>query len=310
MICKTVAIAGLISTLALPNAAAPGRTNPPSGLQSRPPEQVLSERELRERSDKLLLNQHTNDEALELYERVERHIDRSGGANPRMLGDKIFRVVPTGSGTQKILLRDDGKAVDPSVYKSQLQTLKDVLQIMANPNDPRARAAYAKREKREKERAEFVDATKDAFIPRSGGTATIDGRLCDIFDLAPNPDFHPRSLFQDALAHVTARIWVDRETNQMVRGEAQVISDIAFVGGIAGKVYKGSVVAIDQAEVAPHIWLPTHYQYDLTGRKFLFSFEQHETIEVTRYRRVGPPQEALPIVEAELSSGKMFSELP
>jgi hypothetical protein len=42
----------------------------------------------------------------------------------------------------------------------------------------------------------------------------------------------------------------------------------------------------------------------------LFSFQQHQVIEVTRYRRVGPPAGALAIMKAELASGKTFSELP
>jgi hypothetical protein len=312
MISKAPAIATLILTLVLPNLAAAARpqARPQSASQSKPQGPPPSEREIRDRAEKLLANQHNDDETLELYERVERHVERSGGANPRTLGDKTYRVIPTGSGTQKILLREDGKPVDPSAYQQQLQMLKNLLQVMANPNNPKAKTAYAKREKREKERVEFVDATKDAFIPKSAGTATMNGRVCDVFDLTPNPDFHPRSIFQDALTHVAAKLWVDHETNQMVHGEARVTSDIPFVGGIVGKVYKGSFVAIDQEEMAPNVWLPTHYEYDFTGRKFLFSFEQHQTIEVTRYRRVGRPQEALPIVEAELASGKTFSELP
>jgi hypothetical protein len=48
--------------------------------------------------------------------------------------------------------------------------------------------------------------------------------------------------------------------------------------------------------------LPLHMQYDFAGRKFLFSFEQHQTIEVSHYRRVGPPKEALVLVESELAS--------
>jgi hypothetical protein len=67
---------------------------------------------------------------------------------------------------------------------------------------------------------------------------------------------------------------------------------------------------MEQAEVAPNVWLPIRYQYDFAGRKFLFSFQQHQVIEVTRYRRVGPPAGALAIMKAELASGKTFSELP
>src|SRR5580700_11225262 len=45
--------------------------------------QAPSDEEIRARTKTLLANQHADDEALELYDRVERHTLRTGGANPR-----------------------------------------------------------------------------------------------------------------------------------------------------------------------------------------------------------------------------------
>jgi hypothetical protein len=260
--------------------------------------------EIRDRRLTLLANQHADDEALNQYERIERHITRTGAANPRILEDKTYRVVPTGGGTMKILLEDRGARVSPAEYRRQLQSWEDILEMMVKPDDPKAQSARAKYAKRERQRAEFLEATKDAFVPKWLGRQMYSGRSCDVFELAPNPEFHPHSIFQSALAHVTAKIWVDRSANQIIRGEAWVMSDISFVGGIAGKVYRGSVVEMDQAEVTPGVWLPTHYQYDFAGRKFVFPFEEHQVIEVRNYHRIGPPSDALARVQSELASGK------
>jgi hypothetical protein len=311
----TITMAGLVI------AAAPGSTAPASsaassqgGAQSSPPAgtsaQPLTDDELRIRTQKLLANQHSDDEALELYDRVERHIDRSGGANPRTIDDKTYRVVPTGTGNTKILLHEEGKPTDVSAYVRQLQTLEDVLQTMANPDDPKAKAAYAKFQKRMHERAQFVDAASEAYAAKWVARESWNGHDCDVIALDPNPKFQPRSMFQAAFAHTTAKLWVDHQAIQIVHGEAHVTSDVSFGGGILGKLYRGSLVSMDQAEVAPGIWLPTHYQYDFAGRKFLFSFGQHQVIDVTRYRRIGPPKEALQTVQGELSSGKTFIEDP
>ena len=54
--------------------------------------------------------------------------------------------------------------------------------------------------------------------------------------------------------------------------------------------------------MAPDIWLPTLYNYEVDGRKFLFAFSIHERTEVTRYRRVGPPAQAIEIVRNELNN--------
>jgi hypothetical protein len=302
------------AALMVAQPAAPSPTDSQSGSQEmsaiNPNGKTPSDEEIRARSAELLANQHKNDDALEFYERVERQIDRTGGANPHTIEDRTYRIVPTGAGNQKIVLSDEGKRTDPATYKLQMQALAEALQAMADPNDPKTKAAYAKREKRQHERAEFVDATKDAYNVKWLGTATVRSRLCNVFELDPNPNFHPHSMFQAALEHVTAKIWVDRETDQLAHGEAQVTSDVSFGAGILGKLYRGGVVSMDQAEVAPGIWLPTRYQYDFSGRKFLFSFEQHQLIEASHYRRVGPPKDTLLLVRTELSSGKPYIEDP
>ena len=278
--------------------------------QSGPNSPAPTDDEIRARTKTLLANQHADDAALELYDRLERHIDRSGGSQPRTIDDKTYRIVPTGFGSDKILLHAEGKATDPAQYARQLRTLEGLLETMSDPEDPRAKAANAKFEKRMRERAQFVDAASEAYTIKWVGRQTRNGHDCDVFDLEPDPRFQPHSMFQEAFAHTTAKLWVDRTALQIVHAEANVTSDIAFGGGILGKLYKSSVVSLDQAEVAPGIWLPTRYQYDFAGRKFLFSFDEHQVIEVSHYRRIGTPKEALSMVQSELSSGKTYSEDP
>src|SRR5271154_2308593 len=114
-----------------------GASDPP-GLNTQGP--AMSADEMNNRAQKLIVNQHNDDEALDLYDRVEEHTERTGGTNPHTLDDKTYRVVPTGGGTQKILLRDAGQPIDPAEYRRQLQILEGVLQMMANPQDSRAKA--------------------------------------------------------------------------------------------------------------------------------------------------------------------------
>ncbi len=271
---------------------------------------VPSADEIRARAKKLIENQHKNDLALDEYERVERHEDFTSGPNPQTIEDKLFRVVPDGGGTVKILLKDKGAPTDPADYRRQLLLWEDILQRMIQPDDSKAKAAREKYEKRQHERADFVDAAGDAYIIKWVGQETHSGRNCNVFELTPNPDFHPRSMFQSALAHVTAKIWVDRDTDELVRGEAHILSDISFGGGVLGKLYRGGSISMEQVEVALGVWLPTRTEYEFTGRKFLFPFAEHQVIEASHYRRLGSLQEALAIVQNELSTGKTFSEDP
>jgi len=313
---KRVAISTLVSAMALASLAAVLFAQPAALAQtgSQAPQHASThaepnappptDAEVRARTKRVTENQHKNDEVLDQYERIERHVDRTGGSNPRTVEDNTYRVVPTGGGTMKLLLKDGDKPTDPAVYRQQLQLLENILETMSQPNNSKGRAARERYEKRKRERAEFVDAASEAYLTKWVGRETYNGHDCDVVELDPNPNFHPHSMFQSGLAHVSAKVWVDHQADQIVRGEAHVLSDISFGAGILGKLYRGGVVSMDQAEVAPGVWLPTRTQYSFSGRKFLFPFEQNQTIEASHYRRVGPPAEALTVIQSELSSGK------
>lgn len=288
----------------LPVGLAYGQASSPSHpapSESASPEASPSETEIAERAQKLVANQHKDDEALKEFERIERHTDLTAGPNPRTIEDKVFRIVPTGTGTLRILLKDNGTATDPTEYRRQLQAWEDVLELMLRTSDPRTQTAYEKYDRRNHQRAELVDSMVDTFSAKWTGHEMRDGHLCDVYDLVPKPDFHPHTLMQDALAHISAKIWVDRQANQMVRGEAHIMRDISFGGGILGKVYRGGVFSMEQGEVMPGVWEPTRYTYDFGGRKFVFSFDEHQVVAASHYRRVGPPKEALAIVQNELA---------
>lgn len=269
-----------------------------------------SDAELRARAATLTQNQHKDDAAVDEYERIEHQVHRTGGANPRVLDDKTYRVVPSGFGVFKLLIKADGKDTDPAEYHRQLLAWKDVLELALRPNDSRARTASAKWEKKKHDRAELVDASRDAFIPKWIGQETLGGHFCDVIELNPNPDFHPHTVFQEAVTRVTAKIWVEHSSDQLVRGEAHVARDISFGGGILGKLYRGGVFSVEQSEVEPSVWLPTRYQYDFAGRKFFFTFEEHQYIEASHYRRIGTPKQALAVVQSDLSTGKSFTADP
>jgi hypothetical protein len=275
-----------------------------------PQAQAPSDAELQARADKLIANQHRNEQFLDEYERIEHQMDQTAGMTPKVLEDRTYRIVPNGAGTMKLLVSERGKQVDSAEYRKELQLWEQTLEIALKHDDSRARSAIAKFEKKKKDRAELINSMREGLLRKWIGQETLNDHLCDVIQLDPNPEFHPHSTLQEAIAHVNAKIWVDHNLNQLIRAEAHVIRDISFGGGILGKLYRGGVFAFYQSEVAPGVWLPTRYQYDYTARKFLFTFEQHQVIEVSHYRRVGSTKEALALSQSELASGKTLTADP
>ncbi|HET6143497.1 MAG TPA: hypothetical protein VFE02_08300 [Candidatus Acidoferrales bacterium] len=249
-------------------------------------------------------NQHRDDEALQQFERVERRVARSA-ENAPIIEDVTERILPSTSGNIKLKMADRGVPVAPEAYRSELQTALDIFGLTIHPND-HYREELAKYERRRHDRSDLVDTAMKAFrITWAGRETRADSSGTHTFVkllLDPNPDYEPINRFAASFQHVHAVLWVDEAQAQFARLEGEVSTDIPFAGGLAGKVYRGGHVGMEQQEIEPGVWLPSQYTYNVDGRKFLFAFGIHERTEIARYRRIGPPSQAIEVVRNELNN--------
>ncbi len=256
---------------------------------------------------RLAENQHHNDRALEEFERVERVISRKDGESSEVVSEHTDRVLPSGTGIMRLAMSQGGSPVSPQVYRRELQVAIDALALAIHPND-RYRQDMVKFEKRRRDRAELVDAATKAFRVTWAGRETRGPHTLAKLLFSPDPNYKAPNRVTSLFEHVRATLWVDESAAQLVRAEAEIASDINFGGGIIARVYHGGHFTLEQSEVAPDIWLPSLNVYDVDGRKFLFGFGVHERIEITKYRRVGAPAEAIELLRSELNS--LVAETP
>ena len=262
--------------------------------------EALSPEELRQLVERMIANTHRNDAAIEEYERVEHWIDRRSEKNPQLRFDKTYRVVPTGTGTLKLLLKDNGTSVTPEFYHTELQTLEQDLEWALDPNEPKQKARVEKWKRRTADRYQAVEAFRNAYTVTWLGRETREGRAVVKLKFEPKPEYHGHSASTDLLSSSRVTVWLDAEA-QVDRLEAELVRDMAFGGGLLGKIYRGGHVTIDQFEAAPGLRMPRSTRYEVKGRKFLFPAEQWREGKASDYRRVGPPREALQLVRAELA---------
>jgi hypothetical protein len=265
-----------------------------AAAQSAAPDQTpLTLDQIRDLITRTIENQHRDDDALDSFERVEHQVTRAGKPSNLGTDDRTFRVVPTGSGTLRLLTAQNGIAVAPAFYQRQLRQWEGVLEVAVHSNDPREMAVAAKQQKRRKERARFVDAVPNAYQITWLAREIRDGRVVEKLQLDPNPNYVPRGDITDWLTHARAIIWIDPQAAQVVCVDATIIRDISVGAGMLGKIYHGGRFYMEQAPVAPDLWEPTLYQYDISGRKFLFSFAIHEATSSSHYLQFGTPDQAL-----------------
>jgi hypothetical protein len=282
-----ILFAALLSICA---AALPAQDSPPV-----PPPQTESEKlALLER---VIANQKKNDEAQSTCERLERLETRKGppGTPPEV---KFSRAVPAGTGVDHIPVGPDGKPVDPAAYRADLEKLERAL-VWAAEDGRAQHDAYEKIAKKQKDRAELIEATRTAFLYSFIAREPRGDRMLAKYRMDPNPAYKATTRSTAMFAKVRGFVWIDEAAAQLARVEVEVTDDIS-VGGFLAKVYKGSHLMQERYEMLPGIWLASYSQYDFDGRRLFVSFGVHERTFYSQYRRIGPPKEALFAIRAEL----------
>lgn len=249
--------------------------------------------------DRVIANQKKDEAALEVYERMERLETRRTPNDPDPASVKITRVIPSGTGMDKIPVNADGQPLDPAEYRARLEGLERALALIVD-NNRAQREAMEKYAKRRKDRSEVIDATHNAFLFTFVGREPRGDRFLAKYEMSPNPTFKPTSRFTSILTRVHGYVWIDEDAGELARIEGEVTEDVPF-GLFLGKIYKGSHFLQERHEVRPGMWQPTLAQYDFDGRKLFSAFSIHERSFYSNYRYIGPPKEALEVIRKELA---------
>jgi hypothetical protein len=286
----------LFATLFYVCSGSPAQEQPPARATL-----LTSPKDTQENSalmERVIANQKKDDLAQFVYERMERLEIRKNPNGTQAAEVKISRAIPAGTGIDRIPMGPDGKPVDEVAYRTELEKLERALSWAAEDGRGQ-REAYEKIAKKQKERADLIDATRQAFIYTFIDRESLGGRTLAKYHLAPNPAYKPTSRSTAIFGKVRGDAWIDEEAGQLARLEVEVTDDIS-IGGFLAKIYKGSHFVQERFEMAPGLWLPSYAQYDFDGRKFFVSFAIHERTQYSQYRRIGPPKEALQAIRSEL----------
>jgi hypothetical protein len=246
----------------------------------------------------VIAHQKTSEAFLDEYERTQRVEKRRTASDPQPWNTTVTRLIPAGPGTGKLVLSVDNKPTDPALYRSELEKLEQYI-LWAVQDGPAQKDAYAKAERKRKERFELIEATHQAFLFKLEGKELRDERTLLRYSMLPNPDYHATTRNTLIFSRVRGTLWIDEQSSELAKIDGTVTEDFTFALFLA-KVYKGSHFMQERYEVAPGVWEPTFEQYDFDGRKFMVSFSIHERTFYSDYKRVGPPKEAADVIHAEL----------
>lgn len=292
---------GVLLMFLSPAAARAQQPAPPAG-------------ELRQILERMIVTMHGSDAAGAEFARTEHWVERKHAGDTAPVLDRVYRVYPTGTGTQKIVMAESGTQVTAEKYREELRQLEQDLVWALDPDEERQHARVVKWKRRTEERYRAVEGFRDGYEVSWLGTerdanSAVPRTLTKLL-LDPKPGPASGSIATELLAASRLTLWVEAESGAVVRMDAELVRDLSFGGGLVGKIDRGGRVHIEQGQVAPGIWLPTVTADQVQGRKFLTHEESARTVEARDYRRVGPPAELLPQVRRELSNASLQVPAP
>jgi hypothetical protein len=253
--------------------------------------------------DRVIANEKKDEAALETYERIERLETRKNPNDPVPASVKIARVIPSGTGMDRIPVNGDGNPPDAAAYRARLQGLEHALALLLN-NSRSQRDAVERYAKKRKDRDDLIDATRSAFLFTFVRREPRGDRVLAKYEMAPNPAFKPTSRLTSIFTKVHGFVWIDEDAAELARIEGEVTEDIS-IGLFLGKIYKGSHFMQERYEVQPGLWQPSFSQYDFDGRKLFSGFSMHERTFYSNYRYIGPPKEAIEVIRKELGHDEL-----
>jgi len=212
-------------------------------------------------------------EAAPHYDHFERDRQPDGGAKTNevimILGSDYYRVVAV-----------NDKPLSPDEQAAEQQRLEQVIAQRQSESPAQRAQRIAKYEKDRKRNHMLMDQLTVAFDFKLLGEQKLGPH--DVYELeaTPRPGYKPPNIETKVLTGMRGKLWIDKQTYQWVKVEAEVIHPVSIVGFLA-RVEPGTRFELEEMPVDDGIWLPKHFSMKAYA-KVLFFFS-HKTQEDETY---------------------------
>jgi hypothetical protein len=125
----------------------------------------------------------------------------------------------------------------------------------------------------EKRDSRFLGEFTKAFDFKMTGEEELDHHQVYVLEATPRRDYHPPDRETQALKGMRGKMWIDKETYQWVKVEAEVTHPVSIIGFVA-TVEPGTRFELEKMPVDGEIWLPKHFA--MTARAKILEVFHHK----------------------------------
>jgi hypothetical protein len=191
-------------------------------------------------------------------------------------------IVETSDGDVSRLLKKNGEPLSAQANQKELARLNELIA------DPSIQAKKHKHSEEESDRQnEMLTLLPSAFHYTYLGMVDGPNGPCYRLGFTPDPSFQPPDQEGKVYHGMAGELWIDQGQQRLVRFDAHLVSDVEFGWGIAGKLYKGGTILVEQKDVGDHHWETTKLDLHLDGKILLIkSLTIHSTEDDTDFAQV------------------------
>jgi hypothetical protein len=122
------------------------------------------------------------------------------------------------------------------------------------------------------------------------GETKLDSRDVYEFRATPRPGYRPLNTKAKALTGMRGTLWIDKETYQWVKVEAEVFKPVSFYGFL-GRLDPPTRIEFEQMPVGGRIWQPKRLRVKVDAKiLMLFGKKTDEDDTYSNYRKLSVAQ--------------------
>jgi hypothetical protein len=237
---------------------------PTSAPAAAPTPALLSAREIVQRAMQHDVNNWEQEKNYTFIQRIEQKEINQDGSVKSEKSETEEIIFLYGQPYAHLIKRNDQPLTDSEARKVE-KKLNDTMERRAHETPAEREKRLAEFDKRHQEEHSFLLEVPEAYDFKVDGEEILNGRSAWVISGEPRADFRPNLNAARVLPKLRPKLWIDKETFEWLKMEAEVIDTITW-GGFLLRLHPGSHIELEQTFVNNEVWLPLHAHISFDAR--------------------------------------------
>jgi hypothetical protein len=214
-----------------------------------------------------------------------RDLDSRGSV--RKTESESYLVTPAPGGEYRRLEEKNGARLSPEEEAKEERKFQEHLaEQLRRPVSEREKETKEKLKRRVERYRERLEEALEVFEFEPTPDEVLAGEPVRVFRFSPRPGYEGHSRDTKIMARMEGTVWIDPRRDQLARLHVRFRESLKFLGGVFGRVSKGSEALADGSLEGGELWVPDRIEVTLDARfYFLKEYRQRITFDYHDYRK-------------------------